>query len=324
MKLPAFTSLTPSEPRYSTLDSLSRQKLFQLLPEISNKNNTEKMETSHSWPYGFYRSLTDNLFFKILPASSYPAEKFALELEEYLYKQGMPGRKGRIYQKNLEGDSVCVIIYPYITAKFFDSSENHIISLAQHLKGVHQALSHFPQAKKVKLEWQHRLETFKTILRYPEQYQIPIAARQAIEKYRHLFEDLIQQPAQIVHGDLNFGNVLFVEGRAQIIDYETACYSWLPVDFDLAMVIERFCLNTHSPELAKRLSLLFLRTYKSSPFNVADRLICVSLRSLLVLSDYLHRDLSFPKQEWSKFIRLIHHSQTARSWLTNEVEKNIW
>src|SRR6185503_11651965 len=57
--------------------------------------------------------------------------------------------------------------------------------------------------------------------------------------------------AQCVHGEVHQGNVVFADGRAVLVDLEEAARLYAPPAWDLAYLVQRFCL-TDAPAPAER------------------------------------------------------------------------
>jgi Ser/Thr protein kinase RdoA (MazF antagonist) len=101
-----------------------------------------------------------------------------------------------------------------------------------------------------------------------------------------------EEDAQPIHGDLNYGNIIFDQtGEPVPIDFENCLHSWCTVGVDLAWVIERHILvHTQDDSLCLELCGVLLRNYlrfaDSAPqeLNLAALLTTKVLRPLLLLS----------------------------------------
>jgi len=123
-------------------------------------------------------------------------------------------------------------------------------------------------------------------------------------------QDLQARP---LHGDLNPGNVLMVEEKPLLLDFEDVFHSYLPVQFELALMVERFVLvRVNDDAIAVDIGRGLLGSYgaevdtkpqraTTDPVNV---LRALALRSLCVLTLAASNGLLVSDREWKKFFQL--------------------
>lgn len=117
-------------------------------------------------------------------------------------------------------------------------------------------------------------------------------------------------PRRPLHGDLNPGNVLDVDGAPVLLDFEDALHSVLPPAFELALALERFVLvPLADDEAAREAGGVLLAGYREAGGaegldDLAGAMRALALRSLCVLAAGLDRDAAAPEAEWRKFLAL--------------------
>ena len=147
--------------------------------------------------------------------------------------------------------------------------------------------------------------------------------------------DLPAEYAQVLHGDLNLGNVLFRpdDQGPVLLDFEDAVHNSHSVSVDLAMVIERFILVRQLDDAqALAASAQLLSGYReiSDPvwpsLGLAGVLRALSIRALVLLNmDAASADRQAPnrqesnRREQDKFIRLFRQTD-RRSKLLAKIE----
>ena len=123
--------------------------------------------------------------------------------------------------------------------------------------------------------------------------------------------DVLEKYQQMIHGDLNFGNIIITKTQKPvIIDFEDSLASWLNPIYDIAFVIQRF-IFLNSGNLDKiELASSFINGYKSEHGVMYDKgdlysvLKVISIRSLLVLSTLGNKQEATYRGEIHKFITL--------------------
>lgn len=120
-------------------------------------------------------------------------------------------------------------------------------------------------------------------------------------------------PSQPLHGDLNPGNVLYVDGQVVFLDFEDVVHSVLPLEYEVLFAIERFVLVREQNDIeAVLLGREFLHGYFSDDKcairkiskKAIDILRSLSLRSLMVLAHGESSGIMISDDEWNKFFYL--------------------
>lgn len=126
-------------------------------------------------------------------------------------------------------------------------------------------------------------------------------------------------PRRPLHGDLNPGNVLAVDGAPVFLDFEDALHSVLPPAFELALALERFVLVPLTDDAAARAAGgKLLAAYRDGGGagkldDLAGAMRALAVRSLCVLAMGLDRGEVVPEAEWRKFLELEAQARTRQS-----------
>jgi Ser/Thr protein kinase RdoA (MazF antagonist) len=120
-------------------------------------------------------------------------------------------------------------------------------------------------------------------------------------------------PRRPLHGDLNPGNVLVVGETPLLLDFEDVFHSYLPAQFELALMVERFVLvRVDDDDDAVDLGRNLVGRYRTeigatlAPMTTdpAEIFRALALRSLCVLALAASNGLVVSDGEWKKFFRL--------------------
>jgi len=123
-------------------------------------------------------------------------------------------------------------------------------------------------------------------------------------------------PAQMLHGDLNPGNLLVAAGTVTFMDFENTGHSWLPPVTEVAFILERLVLTAVRKDGdALAATAAFLTAYaRHRPLpargTLAPALSWLSLRALAILSVLAKEGRPRPAAETDKFLALLElHAQ---------------
>jgi hypothetical protein len=281
----------------------------------------EQLNSSYTFPFGFYRAGFERgnwrQFYKVLPHNFLELENHASHFELALLQKGVCSRGMQVRETVHLNRAYCLCQMDYLVLGSFSGRVGDAYELGKELRKVHQVLKNSEYSPTVKQNWLNKLASFKRCF----------AQFKALEKWPDLVSknevdelegqisflefDLVN--AQIVHGDLNHGNVLFFQQSNEkdqpiILDYENSRYAYFPPIFDIGMLVERLLLKHSNQE---QLIDTFISGYghfsisKGNDISLSDAMIAMSVRSRYVLIEkFIHGGKWYPS-EWKKFGQLI-------------------
>jgi hypothetical protein len=320
-KPPAFLAHAPERVCYEALSASDNAALCQFLDETEGQL-FRMQETAYEFPYGFYRfdkkgSDPCRRFWKLLPEAFYDLESFSAQLERDLNQAGVRARLLNMARGDFQGVRVCVVGSDFLEFSPWPAQPEHAARLGQYLARLHQVLKRHPFQAQCRENWLERKTGFDQVLEWVDAFSgsklvvgeltIPKAELALfIEHYALLDFDL--SDAQMVHGDLNPGNVLSLEGEPCVIDYENAHYSFFPPVFDLAMAVQRLLWK----QPMNAVELLETRMCEAYGFegDLKPAMMALSVRSMAVLlENAIFKQGPVPQREWDKFVALMRQAQ---------------
>ncbi|MBF6058665.1 phosphotransferase [Thiomicrorhabdus heinhorstiae] len=326
-KTPAFLDHRHGPDGFQSLTVSEQNRLGKILSIEAGV--FEVLPSSYHFPEGFFRYRKDlsqdwSDFYKVLPAKVLPLEKHSARFEKQLLQQGVLSRQMDVSQ---QGD-FCICHLPYMQLQPFAADSESSRKLGNYLAEVHDCLQtslSVADVEEIKHSWLKRLASFQTC--WQSFRDRSVSARNGFlgveagvpcltESFIHEFEmhlELLNFPlsdAQVVHGDLNPGNVLQrTEDKAPIIiDFENSHYSFLPRVMDVGMLIHRvFWIQRDGNPNVLDACREFLQAYGafSLPMSLSDAMIACCLRSQCVLIERFQLYGVWYDSEWKKFINLI-------------------
>lgn len=211
-------------------------------------------------------------------------------------------------------DGSGIVALTYVTGRRLEPNDVDLALLGTSLARLHAALATHPARD----EWLARthtrlsglIETRSALASGTQQAGPDPRLLQQIAADSALDFILPELPAMPLHGDLNSGNLLVADGAVMFMDFEDVHYSVLPVEFELALALERFVLIAGEGDVIQA-GRSFLRAYGNaanwSPLRALDYgavLRSVSLRSLCVLAAAEAEGAATSPAEWAKFFYL--------------------
>ncbi len=318
-RAPAYQALRPEAPCFTSVDA-ETAKWLQRKSGLTGQ--VERLETGAKPPHGHYRLRTagGDRFLKVLGPGDAAHHRQADELAASARAAGAAVLCCERWVESAEGAHIG--IYPYVEGRFAETTSVDGAALGSALAGLHHALGCCPQAAEVKVRSNARLGQLE------RRRRAVLAGAEALGPDRSVLRSLLEEDAtlfdlptdgQIIHGDVNVGNVLFdaKSGEPLFIDFETALMSWLAPRFDVAMAIERFALTAADPAAAVACARALLEAYTSAagarPFasgaELARAMRWISLRNLCLLAELQSRGRAVAPSEWRKFLDLARQSQ---------------
>ena len=221
-----------------------------------------------------------------------------------------------------------VDVRPFIHGRHFNGTDNDLSSLASSLARCHGALSNFPGYDQVLAkanERSNRLTSISDAIAMAlDQGNFEIFAENAewarhhaqwlsvmVDKFDpHLHE---HPGAQCLHGEIHPGNVLFQEHsrEAVLVDFEESTHFFAPPSWDLAYLVQRFCLrdNPSSATTERRLSQVEAGYGIPLP-ELASVMRQAAWFSMAVILDLrISSSIVTPASEYQKFIGFEQEAQ---------------
>ena len=271
------------------------------------------------FPSGYFlvRDGEKNYFMKITASRHAPRIRDADRMAAFVKEHGvgvsclLPGFP------RLADDRHTLFAYPYVDGGFSYGEPRQLASLGRALAQLHRALRRCPWRQRVR---RHGMARHRMLLNRLQLIQrghhgnIPAAALSLLERVSGDRMEILYPNAQVIHGDLNAGNILFSHrnGHPVFLDFEDSLTAWFSPLTDLAYLLERFALTGSSALPATE---LILRNYYRGGgvrFESVDQLNWIlqalAIRALLLLAEKTGRQNEAPPAtgEWEKFITLYH------------------
>jgi len=339
VRRPAYSGIAPVDIQWQPLSS-EEKELFEHLFDRGIIQTFQKKKDAHTGClFGYYRSTGSNKnFIKVLDRNScklqLSAEKIALWLEKS--KLSVSCAIGN-YPKKYAGDDLWIYVYDYIEHNFFSGDEKELFFVGSELGKMHVLMQKYPLVSEVSVNGKKKNTALFTQLNKIRsnklsQKLLPTRAIELIKNTTDKEFQVLFHCAQMIHGDMNSGNVIFKTGSSKpiFIDFEDSTTAWMSPLYDVAFVLQRFVLMNNF-ENKVQLALTFIKGYclqfnLKSILSNGDLLIMlrmISIRSLLILSMLPNEIQSTFLKEIDKFVNL-HREMLNKKSIILEIEKTIF
>ncbi len=327
--------MTPKDSVWEPLDLTSQTTppwcfFLKKYPQITQ---VLQLETEHEFPFGFYRVQGRAFDWLVKFITPLQAERHLQANDVNLFLQD----KFLNVSCLLDGFPIFVSDEIAILAVDFKDSKQakpkDLSSLAIEIGKLHSALKTWHAKDEVKRQaqireerlkktWQKiRDESLKNLGTIPDEVI-------AILKKHPLDFSVLTHDAQVVHGDLNMGNILFQDDeQVCFLDFEDTCTAWFSPLTELSFVIERFLLIDEKPsnELVEE-GALFLKSYPHSLYFSSNKLLVeilqtLAIRAMLLLVELVYTKQAVAQSEWQKFIFLYQLPKNKQPELEEIVER---
>jgi len=330
IRQPAYTSVFPETSKWETP---STQELEILQQHVSGSLTFKKRSIANcSGLLGYYRTIgNQKLFIKIVSNQDHKSQSGAEKIARWLFDSGLSVRT--VYDnfpKKIKQKECWIYIYDYFNHKFDLRNCDELKLVGKEVGKMHKLMQENPYHKKVYFNGEkknnylfEKLKEIKSDI-YPTNFSadaIELVQNTTYDEYHELSEY-----AQMVHGDLNFGNIIFQVDNYKpiIIDFEDSVTAWINPLYDIAFIIQRFILLSGTKNKLE-LSRSFINGYKSENIIKCNNncfmvmLKMISIRSLLVLSTLGETEQKFYKSEVNKFV-LLHKKMIGEHMIISEIE----
>lgn len=262
------------------------------------------------------------LFAKVVPAVLGPVVAEVDALARELAASGVatpllePG-----FPRELSGR--LLLAYPFLSGRYAWAEPADLRRLGAELAGFHRAAARTAAAGRSAPLAAARTATLLARLALLERGEGPLGPQpaRAVAAVRRWGEACraLSASGQLLHGDLNVGNVLYVEDRPVLLDLEEACRTRLPVLCDVGAVLERFVLvRVEDDDAVLGLAAALVEGYGRpvpAPAPLSAALATNALRALATLAELAARDEAVLTSEWEKFLGLLDAVEARRRLL---------
>ena len=331
---PAHLGLRPLKIEW---ELATEELAFNILNWTGIKGTVYQMPLNAKSPLGYYKIITSessSYFAKLIKVSELERQLLSNKITSWLAVNGvsvnclLPG-----YPKSAESN-FAVLLYSYIDGRFVAPTTNDFRALGSAIADMHLCLKHCPWSEDIKSQgiffYNDLQRTLKQLKAHDHYFTgIPDGVMALIEKTEDdILEVLISSP-QVVHGDLNVGNVLFLgDGTPIFLDFENTYKSWFSPLMEVAFAIERFALSDDD-NISLKLGRILYQSYREkaqisfySGTHLYNMLRALSVRALILLIHVTHYKLwDVPDSEWQKFISLYQQAICRKTLLDQIVHK---
>jgi hypothetical protein len=275
-----------------------------------------RLQTSSVPPFGHYQLEGEKTFFlKVLSSEQAKHHRRADAVSRCAKDGGAPALPPLRWLKTRAGQFIGV--YPYISYRFGEPTESDATQLGTGLARLHRALRGCRLAQRIRKASNARMALVearrqKILFGIGPVGPIKDLTKNLMLRFGEPFHPA--ENAQIIHADLNLGNILFdrVAGVPTFIDFENAASSWLSPSIDIAMAIQRLCLTADiSLTLKSAATKALLKAYRvetGCSFSATDLIRAMywtSTRNMCLLAEIEDRGGRIAESEWLKFFHLI-------------------
>lgn len=342
---PAFMDFQPLEPKYQ---NLSEEKSKILTKAVGISGVVMRMTTPHAEPFGFFKLLpndeSDDIFLKVVP---YVHFKHFQKVDTIVssinaFTDTLVNPMLANYPKELSKEAI-ILGYPFLDGRYTEFTTTDLYKVGYQVANLHnifrkkelfnvQIINNIRQRSLMRMQSLKKhlsdIITGKVLLSIKSEY-----LRSVLVNYKGDLEILSDDSSQIIHGDLNYANILFLKSISSpiILDFEDTIASWLNPLTDLAFLIERFAIvisEDNNERLKFATSILngyLAQSERSISFNknsLIEYLKVLAIRSLLILSFNEKRGVIVPQSEWNKFYKRYFDVDKIQS-LLEKIEKII-
>jgi Ser/Thr protein kinase RdoA (MazF antagonist) len=329
-KIPAHQELNPSDTKWIEVDAES-SRLIQKETEIVGK--VCRIGSSIDGLEGYYsiQSSSNKYFIKIL-SDKYLAQQLAAEkLTQWLSTENVTvNQLLEGFPKKIRHSRHFILAYFYIDGRFLKPNQDEMYLAGQNIGLLHNVLKKCPWSEIIisntankSAQLIQKLNKCKSGIDVDE---IPETVLKILLSVEPDVLEILSKSPQIIHGDLNFGNILLRENDSKLVflDFEDSSTGWHSPLLDVAFFIERFILTLPN-DTAIKMASVFLSSYISVTNNnftgcehLPTILQALSIRALLILSLNAEKNAELiPMSEWEKFISLYIQTKSKSQLLKN-------
>lgn len=312
------------EPPDTVVEAI-KQALAPSFPAVMGPNARLGALRIPDGPVGRYRLVTPDGSWFIRVSSRWGNPELERSITSHLASHGVHVNSllvaGRPLQWN--GRVFRVDVRPMIVGRHFNGTADDLRSLTSTLAACHRALVSFPGADAVRAAAaarnqrlaQIRDDIIATLKRdafgmFAECAPWATEHRDWLVAMTEQFEPRLDEDphAQCLHGEIHPGNVVFRsdDGAAVLVDFEESVHVFAPPAWDLAFLVQRFCLcDDPSPSVARLRLSVVADAYGGPLPSLATMMRQAAWFSMATIIDLrMSRGVITPVDEYDKFVRL--------------------
>ena len=333
---PAFSTLRPGQPQHEGAEPHMKARILKALGvdgEVHRLTGREKQD-------GCFIVVTPGspkLLLKLIPDDLVDRQRVADKLSVLAGKSADASK--RVFETRV--DQYAAFAYPYVEGRRAGAVVSDMFAIGQAIAEVHQAFRASAPADQVRdaaRNWLTYLDGVAERVLRDEVAGYPAKASKCLAQRTVPLNAYVDASAsQVLHGDLNFGNVLIGNTQnadvALILDFENAARSFGPVGLDLLFALERFCFPLKTDEtVTQELAVALLSGYTSVSALTdmwlgeidADAVLTVimihSWRALAVLAAQVIRGDNLQAAEVEKFLMLLRDAPRKAAIITRAMD----
>lgn len=328
LRMPAHTGLVPQVVQWQQPTPLEEQEIGNFFNKNISGYLLKKVDSQPQELVGYYKiSGPENAFVKII-SNKHSDSHFASEkVATWLCKSGVETNSVRAgFPKRLNNHEAQIFVYDYIDYEFTSADPEQLRVIGEGLGAMHALLREYPERQEVKSKGLVNNQMLRQRLLNIQQGKWECKTLSAVTEILCRTDvadlDLMDDHAQMIHGDMNYGNILIDKnsGRPVFIDFEDSVRSWLTPLYDLAFIMQRFILireETNRKQLLNALVQGYRNNNRIQNVQREDALYAIyrmiSIRSMLLLSLLPEEDQMFYRDEYEKFVWLFNDSESKQS-----------
>lgn len=276
-------------------------------------------------PVGRYRLATSDGAWFVRVSSRWGHPELERAIAGHLAAEGVSVNALLVAGRPLpwDGQVLRVDVRPMLAGRHFDGSADDLRSLASALAGCHRALLGFPGALAVRAAASarnQRLARARDLIAaalerdgfdaFAEHAWWASAHRDWLRAMTAEFDPRLdaRPHAQCLHGEIHPGNVIFraTDGAAVLVDFEESVHVFAPPAWDLAFLVQRFCLLDDPPPAVRRERLSVVAdAYGGLGPDLPAMMRQAAWLSIAAIVDLRASQAAVtPTDEYDKFVRL--------------------
>ena len=244
LRRPAHKGLFPQKFNWVEVSNKEKELLSRFFALETFKTIEKSLEGCDSLYKGFYRLIgKESLFIKIIDETHFKCLNESKKIIDWLTNYSAPVNSIKEgFPKRLDDLKICINAFDYLNFRYTQNNTDDIYKIGESLGALHLLLKSYPNYKKIRENGTklnlNIFDKFKSIKSgkdktFSEDIDL-ICKNFDLEKFKIFFSD-----AQVIHGDLNPGNILFdfYSQEPVFIDFEDILYSWFNPLYDLIYIV---------------------------------------------------------------------------------------